>query len=98
KMDVADMRESPALKVIDRLLRKGALVEYHDPFISEFRSAAGSLRSVPLTGETLRAADCVLVLTDHTELPWQLIAAQRSLVLDTPNALKHHRQPNIIRL
>jgi UDP-N-acetyl-D-glucosamine dehydrogenase len=99
KRDVPDMRESPALKVIDRLLRKGALVEYHDPFIPEIRNGGSSpMRSAPLDEETLRAADCVVVLTDHTQLPWDVIAAHGPLVIDTRNALKQHRAAHICRL
>jgi UDP-N-acetyl-D-glucosamine dehydrogenase len=98
KKDVPDMRESPALKVIDRLLRKGALVDYHDPFVTELPNGPGALRSLPLTEESLRSADCVLVLTDHTDLPWTMIAGHSSLLVDTRNALKNHRGPNVVRL
>src|SRR5205814_8734439 len=98
KKDVPDMRESPALKVIDRLLRKGACVEYHDPPIPEIRNGVGQMRSAPLTPETLSEADCVVVLTDHTDLPWRDVAAHSPLVLDTRNALRDHRGPTVVRL
>ena len=99
KKNVPDLRESPALKVIDRLLRKGALVEYHDPFVPELRNGgSGPMRSIPLTEETLATADCVVVLTDHSEIPWAIVADHSPLVLDTRNALRSHRGENIIRL
>jgi UDP-N-acetyl-D-glucosamine dehydrogenase len=98
KKDVPDMRESPALKVIDRLLRKGARVEYHDPHIPELRNGVGRMASAPLTPETLQGADCVVILTNHSDLPWREIAAHSPLVLDTRNALRDHRGPNVVRL
>jgi len=98
KKNVPDMRESPALKVIDRLQRKGAVVDYHDPFIPELHNGAGRLACADLTRETLRAADCVVMLTDHTELPWAAIAEESPLVIDTRNALKNYRRANVVRL
>jgi len=98
KKDVADLRESPALKVIDRLLRKGARVEYHDPHAPELRNGVGQMQSQPLTAEALRGADCVVVLTDHSDLPWEKVACESQLVLDTRNALRHFRRPNVVRL
>lgn len=103
KKDVPDCRESPALKVIERLLRKGALVDYHDPHVPELSPGhhGGTLApmlSVELTPEVLRRADCVVVLTDHSGIDWEQVAEESSLVLDTRNALKRHRRPNVERL
>ena len=95
KKDVPDVRESPALKLIDRLLRKGAIVEYHDPFIPELGIGAERMASVELTSETLRRADCVAVITDHTSLPWSQIAAESPVVIDTRNALRLYPGPNV---
>src|ERR687890_1766325 len=73
KRDVDDVRESPALSIIDRLRAKGAVVRYHDPFVAEVRfddahteGGGEPLQSVPLTDEELRAADCCVIVTDHS--------------------------------
>src|SRR5215203_4024222 len=73
KRDIDDMRESPALSIIDRLRAKGAQVSYHDPYVAEVRfddahtEAPGEpLRSIELTDEALGAADCAVIVTDHT--------------------------------
>src|SRR5262249_30019394 len=71
KKDVSDMRESPAIEVIDQLTRRGAVVKYHDPYVPELILENGSMASVQLNDDTLRLADCVVVLTDHAcfEIP-----------------------------
>src|SRR5437588_5909428 len=71
KRDVGDIRESPALKVIERLQRKGADVVYHDPYVAQLGHGTAELTSVPLTPEGLAGADCVLILTHHQCLPWE---------------------------
>src|SRR5215831_3722773 len=65
KKDINDVRESPALSIIDRLRAKGANVRYHDPFVTELSFDDESLQSVPLTNEELKSADCVIIVTDH---------------------------------
>lgn len=109
KKDVDDVRESPALSIIDRLRAKGAQVSYHDPFVSEMRfddahtEANGEpLNSVELSDERLRAADCVIIVTDHTDVDYQRVCSLAPLIVDTRNALngKLRRDSNarIIRL
>jgi len=101
KKDVGDVRESPALKVIDRLQRKGADVTYHDPYVERLRPGHGSnadLASVALTDETLSGADCVLILTHHQCLPWEQIVAKSPLIVDTRNALRRFKDAHIVRL
>jgi UDP-N-acetyl-D-glucosamine dehydrogenase len=94
KKDIDDVRESPALSIIDRLRAKGADVRYHDPFVRELHfddahTDAGRepLQSVPLTDEELRAADCVVIVTNHSEIDYQRICNLASLIVDTRNAL-----------
>jgi UDP-N-acetyl-D-glucosamine dehydrogenase len=88
KPNISDMRESPALPLIDALLHKGAVVEYHDPFVPVLRTAGGDLSSTPLAADVLRACDCVLVLTNHAAVDYEAIAEHAGLVFDTRRALQ----------
>lgn len=92
KKDIDDMRESPALKIIELLRKQGANITYHDPFIPVIEPHGGStlhLESVPLTDEVLAAADAVVILTDHSNIDYQHVVAQAQLVVDTRNATKN---------
>jgi UDP-N-acetyl-D-glucosamine dehydrogenase len=109
KKDINDVRESPALSIIDRLRAKGANVRYHDPFVAELRfddahtDAGGEpLDSVPLTNEELQSADCVIIVTDHSEIDYKRVCSLASLIVDTRNALngdmRRESSARIIRL
>lgn len=109
KKDINDVRESPALSIIDRLRAKGANVRYHDPFVAELRfddahteSTGDPLSSVPLTNEELQAADCVIVVTDHSDIDYKRICSIVPLIVDTRNALngdiRRDSSARIIRL
>ncbi len=94
KKDIDDVRESPALSIIDRLRSKGCEVSYHDPFVSEVRfddaHTAGSgdpLNSVELSDEEIKTADCVVIVTNHTAVDYQRVVNLAPLVVDTRNAL-----------
>jgi UDP-N-acetyl-D-glucosamine dehydrogenase len=94
KKDINDVRESPALSIIDRLRAKGADVRYHDPFIPEVRfddahtdSPGEPLQSVPLTDDELAASDCVVIVTDHTGIDYGNVCRLSKLIVDTRNAL-----------
>ncbi len=87
KRDIDDVRESPALDIIRLLRQQGADVSYHDPFVPELDADSGGLTSVALTPDVVRAADCVVVATDHSQLDYQVIAAESQAVVDTRNAL-----------
>jgi UDP-N-acetyl-D-glucosamine dehydrogenase len=88
KKDVGDVRESPALKVIDRLRQQGAEVSYHDPHVPVCANGSGAMTSVALDEETLASADCVVVLTDHSCLPYGQIVRTARAVVDMRNALR----------
>ncbi len=88
KRDIDDLRESPALDVMTELVARRARVSYHDPWVARVTVNGLDLASQPLTAETLQAADCVVITTDHTAFDWDLIRAQARLVVDTRNALK----------
>ena len=85
KADVNDMRESPALKVIDLLVEEGAQIAYHDPHVPLL--AKLGLRSVPLEAELLRDLDAVAVVTAHSGVDWELVAREAPLVVDFRNVV-----------
>jgi len=88
KKNVDDIRESPALMIIDKLLGKGAVVSYHDPYIPEIprtRKYDFGLKSAPLNEETIGEADAVLVLTDHDGIDYRWVASKSRLFVDTRN-------------
>ena len=91
KRDVSDLRESPALKILELLRAKGAIVSYNDPFVTEYPSHSVSrevFRSVPLEKDILSEMDCVLITTDHSSYDYQWIVDTAHLVLDTRNATR----------
>src|SRR6185369_2940536 len=109
KRDVDDVRESPALSIIDRLRAKGAAVRYHDPFVKEIRfddahteGGGEPLKSVQLTDEELKSADCLIIVTDHSGIDYKRVCSLASLIVDTRNALNGELRKNssarIIRL
>lgn len=88
KRDIDDMRESPALDVIRLLLDRGAIVSYNDPYVPNLHHDGLPMESVELTTEALRAADCVVIVTDHTAYDYQWIAGEARIIVDSRNALK----------
>jgi UDP-N-acetyl-D-glucosamine dehydrogenase len=87
KPDIDDLRESPALDVIHLLQEKGADVVYHDPFISHFNHEGLNMESVTdLMGEVAKA-DCVAIITNHSQYDYPAILASAQMVVDTRNAL-----------
>jgi UDP-N-acetyl-D-glucosamine dehydrogenase len=99
KPDINDYRESPSLKLIQKLHRRGAKLRYSDPHIPVLPVLIDSesylMNSQPITEQSLRTADCVLVMTNHTAFDWPMIAQHAQLVVDTRNALAryHHSCP-----
>lgn len=89
KKDIDDLRESPALTIIETLQAKGAAVSYNDPyipFVSKGRKYNLQMRSTPL--ENLAQFDCVLIVTDHSNYDYRSIVNDSRLVVDTRNATK----------
>lgn len=91
KPDVDDMRESPALRLIELYSRHGCRVDYHDPHIPA--AAALRMRSVPLDAKTLKRYDAVVIATNHTDIDYALIGRAARLVIDTRNAMAAARNP-----
>jgi UDP-N-acetyl-D-glucosamine dehydrogenase len=88
KRDIDDVRESPALDMIRLLHQQGGIVTYHDPHVPQVREDGKVLASSGLTAEALRAADCVVIATDHSSIDYGLVAREARRVVDTRNALK----------
>lgn len=86
KRGVSDVRESPALEVIARLVGKGAKLSYADPHVPVVTVAGAKLRAVEANPAAIRVADCVLILTDHAEFDYPDVVAGARLVVDTRNA------------
>jgi UDP-N-acetyl-D-glucosamine dehydrogenase len=87
KPDVDDIRESPALDIIGLLKQKGAEVEYHDPYIPNISHDDWFLESVPDVIEGAGAADCVVIVTDHSTYDYLRILEKAPLIVDTRNAI-----------
>ena len=89
KQDIDDYRESPALRVIECLEKRGANVTYFDPWVSTYRYKGVERASVPeLTPEVLEAADLVMVTCSHTNVDYDLVQQHAKVVFDTKNAMK----------
>jgi UDP-N-acetyl-D-glucosamine dehydrogenase len=93
KKNVDDLRESPALRVIEILRDCGAKVSYHDPFIPEMKptreyGALLGMQSVPFDARTLSSFDAALIVTDHDAVDYEALVAYSKLVVDTRNVTK----------
>jgi UDP-N-acetyl-D-glucosamine dehydrogenase len=98
KKNIDDMRESPAIKIAELLLRKHADVVYHDAWVPRFEVAGRDIAAVEPTEETLRGVDAVLLVTDHTGVDYGSVARFAPLVLDTRNAMREFAGGNVVRL
>ena len=98
KKDIDDLRESPALTIIELLQQEGALVSYHDPyfpFIGKGRKYDLQMKRSEL--EKLGEYDCVVIVTDHSDYDYGRIVAEARLVVDTRNATKGLSSPKVVR-
>ncbi|HLG16482.1 MAG TPA: nucleotide sugar dehydrogenase [Blastocatellia bacterium] len=103
KRDIDDVRESPALGIIDQLLHKGAEVSYYDGFIPELQlDGSGSLVSVTLTDEVLAGCDCAVIVTDHSNVDYSRVVRLAPLIVDTRNVTRklgtNEHDDKIVRL
>ncbi|PYO87977.1 MAG: UDP-N-acetyl-D-glucosamine dehydrogenase [Gemmatimonadetes bacterium] len=92
KKNIDDIRESPALDVIRLLQHRGAQVSYHDPHVPVLKDDAIALNSVALTPETLRAADCVMIITDHDAVDYPAVKRHARATVDTRHVLSRERK------
>ncbi len=97
KRDIDDVRESPALDVAHLLKRLGARITYTDPYVSRVRIAGEEYCTGDLI-ESVRAADCTVILTDHSNIDYAAVVENARLIVDTRNALKRFQNEKIVRL
>ena len=88
KKDIPDLRESPALEIIQLLLKKGARVNYSDPFVKEIELSGKKLKSKKITRKLLEKVDCLVLATDHSAFDYQLIKSSPALKIDTRGVLR----------
>jgi UDP-N-acetyl-D-glucosamine dehydrogenase len=98
KRDTNDVRESPAVSILEALREKGASICYADPYVPSITIKGHTLKAVPLSAELLQSMDCVAILTDHTAFDYALIAQSAALIFDTRNALGNYPRSNVVRL
>ncbi|MFC2005856.1 nucleotide sugar dehydrogenase [Chloroflexota bacterium] len=98
KKDIEDVRESPSLKLIQLLRKKGAELSYNDPYVAKIQIGEGTLASVELTEEYLSSMDCIVIATDHSSYDYQYIVDHVPLVFDTRGATRSVKGKNIFRL
>ena len=97
KRDVNDLRESPALEVLELLDKGGATVSYTDPYFPEFKHGHLDLKSID-EPHMHDGVDCGVIVTDHRVLNYPAMVRNFKLLVDTRNALKGINSPNIFRL
>jgi UDP-N-acetyl-D-glucosamine dehydrogenase len=97
KKNIDDVRESPALDIILLLEKRGARVTFSDPFVRNIGLDGSSMNAADL-GEQSKAADCVVIVTDHAMFDYKQLLADSRLIVDTRNAMKGFDSPKIVRL
>jgi UDP-N-acetyl-D-glucosamine dehydrogenase len=97
KKDIDDLRESPALTIIELLQKEGAEVNYHDPFIPFIgRGRHYDLQMASSSLDNLGQYDCVLIITDHSDYDFAHIVKEAQLVVDSRNATRGISSPKIV--
>ena len=97
KRDTNDVRESPAVAIMEALREKGASICFSDPYVPALAVKGQILKSQILSAGLLQSMDCVAILTDHTVFDYALIADCAPLIFDTRNALKDFPQATVVR-
>jgi UDP-N-acetyl-D-glucosamine dehydrogenase len=98
KRDVNDLRESPALDILELLLKRGAKVTFTDPWVPVLHHGGRELRSIPEVRALDPLPDCAVISTDHSSFDYAALVESGALIVDTRNALKSDRSPRIFRL
>lgn len=98
KKNIEDVRESPALEIIEQLEHLGAVVSYSDPHVPNLIIGSKKYKSVAFASAQIRAADLVLIITDHELFDYSAVVKQARLIFDTRNVLKNFNSKKIVRL
>lgn len=101
KKDINDIRESPALDIIEDLFERGAKVKVYDPYIPEIKTNWGILRSEKTTEKLFKDSDAIIIVTDHTEfkkLKYDLLIKKmrKKIIVDTRNMLNDYKNKDLI--
>jgi len=99
KKNISDVRESPAIDVIDGFLKRGALISYLDPHVPSFRENGHAFESIGKDA-SFAPFDAIVIVTDHTSIDYARMAREADLIVDTRNALKNQAEAKatIVRL
>ena len=98
KKNVGDMRESPALDVIEHLIRRGAVVSYSDPYVPTLKTDGHTFTAVGTAEALAGKPDCVVITTDHDVFDYKELVEKASLIMDARNALRSFAGKHIHRL
>jgi UDP-N-acetyl-D-glucosamine dehydrogenase len=98
KPDIADIRESAAVRVFEEVQRRGAQVSYHDPLMPMLRVADDTHMSVGIEPHEVARADAVVLLTPHTSVDYDRIVRAARLVIDTHSGLHQREAPNVVNV
>jgi UDP-N-acetyl-D-glucosamine dehydrogenase len=98
KADVGDTRESPALQVMTHLVRRGARLAFHDPYVDAVAFDGSQLTRTALSARSLADSDCVAILTPHKAYDLDWISDHAELIFDARNAFNSNRRENVVRL
>lgn len=100
KQDIDDYRESPSIRVIEELEKRGAIIRYHDPYVLEYKHGHMPVRKGEpiLTAELIESADLVIITTAHTCVDYELVRKHARCIFDTKNVLKQATSRNNIEL
>ena len=99
KRDVTDTRESPAIEMIKLLKEKGARLTYHDPFVKSVKvDEVGTFESISLSPLAIRGKDCVVIVTDHTEINYKMVIKEARILIDTRGVTVGINKNKIVRI
>ena len=98
KKDVGDIRESPALDILELLLRRGAEMSYSDPFVPTLQHGEHLFEASEPPESPAEPLDCYVICTDHSSFDWNAIVKTGTPIVDTRNALHGFTASNIVRL
>jgi UDP-N-acetyl-D-glucosamine dehydrogenase len=98
KADIADIRESAAIRVLEEAFARGARVQYHDPIMPTLRLTDLTLNSMDLSALDMDLVDAVVLLTPHTRIDYDRLIRSARLVVDTHSALQPREAPNVVNI